>query len=250
MKAAVRVSNNFNANQGAAAPFQNQGPIPFPNQRSKDWETYFAPVTVGKMLVEAATNRSIFQQGEPADSVFYLRQGKVKLSVTSEEGKEGIFSILDAGELFGEGCLAGQPVRMSTASALTDCTLVRIDKAAMTRLLREQPGVAELLAMNLLQRSSRYEEDLVDQLFNTSERRLARSLVLLAHVGNETATDPIPVLPKVNQETLAQMVGTTRSRVSHFMNKFRQRGFVDYNTRGELVVHSKLLRTVSGYSAA
>jgi CRP-like cAMP-binding protein len=194
-------------------------------------------------MLEVGMNRNIFQQGERAESVYYLKQGTIKLAVTSEEGKDAIFALAEAGEIFGEGCLAGQHVRMSTATALTDCTLIRVDRAVMAHLLQEQHSVAELLVAHLLRRNTRYEEDLVDQLFNNSEQRLARSLLLLAHVSKEGK--PEAVRAKVNQETLAQMVGTTRSRVSHFMNKFRQRGLVDYNSRGELMVTSKLLRVAS-----
>jgi len=211
------------------------------------WESFLAGITNGKTNLEVGMNRNIFFQGEPADAVFYLRQGTVKLAVTSEEGKDAIFAIVEAGEIFGEGCLAGQQARMATASALTDCTLIRIDKSVMNNLLHEQHAASELLMMNLLRRNIRYEEDLVDQIFNNSEQRLARSLLLLAHVGREGKTETVRA--RVNQETLAQMVGTTRSRVSHFMNKFRQRGFVEYNNRGELMVNSKLLRVVSSLSS-
>ena len=161
--------------------------------------------------------------------MFYLRRGKVKLAVTSEQGKEAIVAILGAGEFFGEGCLAGQPLRIATATAMTDCTLVRIEKPLMARMLHEQHDFSELFVTHLLSRNIRYEEDLVDQLFNSSEKRLARILLLLAHFGKESRAET--VLPRVNQENLAQMVGTTRSRVSHFMNKFRKLGFVDYNGR-------------------
>lgn len=219
--------------------------VGFGQSAASDWESLLAGIVQGKTTLEIGTNRSVYQQGELANSVFYLRNGKVKLAATSEDGKEAIFAILDAGQIFGEGCLAGQNMRTATASALTDCTLIRIDKTAMTTLLRDQPRASDLLVSNLLHRSMRYEEDLVDQLSNTSERRLARSLLLLAHVDNENKAEPVRILPKVNQEMLAQMVGTTRSRVSHFMNKFKQSGFVDYNCHGELLVHSKLFRVVA-----
>jgi CRP/FNR family cyclic AMP-dependent transcriptional regulator len=215
-----------------------------PNRtRVQSWEALLGSLTTGKTMVEVGMNRNIFQQGERAESIFYLKQGTVKLAVTSEEGKDAIFALAEAGEIFGEGCLAGQHVRMATASALTDCTLIRIDRSVMTHLLQEQHAVAELLLTHLLRRNTRYEEDLVDQLFNNSEQRLARSLLLLAHVNKDGKSEAVKA--KVNQETLAQMVGTTRSRVSHFMNKFRQRGLVDYNSRGELMVTSKLLRVAS-----
>lgn len=230
------------------SPVQN-GSTTFNKAKTQGWESLLAGISNGKTIVEAAMNRTIFQQGERADSIFYLKAGTVKLSVTSEEGKDCIFSLAEAGELFGEGCLTGQTVRMSTACALTDCTLIRIDRTVMANLLHDRHEFTELLVQHLLRRNTRYEEDLVDQLFNTSEQRLARSLLLLAHVGKEGKSESVKA--RVNQETLAQMVGTTRSRVSHFMNKFRQRGLVDYNSRGELMVTSKLLRVannVSGFS--
>ena len=205
-----------------------------------NWESFLSKLSRGKTIVECGANRNIFQQGEPADSVFYLKQGKVKLSVTSQQGKEAIVGILNGGEFLGEGCLAGQPLRMSSATAMTDCTLARIEKPLMTRMLHERHEVSELFVMHLLSRNIRYEEDLVDQLFNSSEKRLARILLLLAHFGKEGRSEA--VLPRVNQENLAQMVGTTRSRISHFMNKFRELGFIDYN--GGLKVHSGLLSVV------
>jgi len=216
--------------------------------KATGWDAILAGMTVGKTIVEVSINRNIFQQGERSDSLFYLREGTVKLAVTSEEGKDAIYAIVEAGELFGEGCLSGETQRLSTVSALTDCTVVRIDRTVMTSILRDQHAACDLFVAHLLRRNSRYEEDLVHQLFNTSEQRLARSLLMLAHMSKEGK--PEPVRARVNQETLAQMVGTTRSRVSHFMNKFRQRGFVDYNSRGELMVSSKLLRVASNSLAA
>ena len=205
-----------------------------------DWESLLSKLSRGKTLVEYGANRNIFRQGEPADSVFYLRRGKVKLSVTSRQGKEAIVGILNGGEFLGEGCLAGQPLRMSSSTAMTDCTLVRIEKPLMTRMLHERQEISELFVTHLLSRNIRYEEDLVDLIFNSSEKRLARILLLLAHFGKEGRTET--VLPRVNQENLAQMVGTTRSRISHFMNKFRELGFIDYN--GGLTIHSGLLSVV------
>jgi CRP-like cAMP-binding protein len=213
---------------------------------TNSWESLLAGISTGKTALEVGINRNIFLQGERADSVFYLQDGAVKLAVTSEEGKDAIFAIVEAGELFGQGCLVGQQVRAGTAQALTDCTLVRIDKTVMMGLLHDQHAVSELLVMHLLRRTIRYEEDLVDHLCNTSEQRLARSLLLLAHVGREGKTEAVGT--KVNQETLAQMVGTTRSRVSHFMNKFRERGLVDYNGRGEVIITNKLLDVASNFS--
>jgi CRP-like cAMP-binding protein len=166
----------------------------------------------------------------------------VKLAVTSRQGKEAIVSVLGDNEFFGEGCLAGQPLRISTATAVSDCTLYRIEKAVMVRMLHEQHGVAELFITHLLTRNTRFEEDLVDQLFNSSEKRLARILLLLAHFGKESRTEAVH--PGINQEHLAQMVGTTRSRVSHFMNKFRTLGFIDYAGNGELTVNNGLLSVI------
>src|SRR5208283_1659738 len=205
-----------------------------------DGESLLAEMSYGKTVTESERKRHIFRQGDPADAVFFLRCGKVKLAVTSKQGKEAIVAILDAGDFFGEGCLAGQPLRMATATTMTDCTLIRIEKAAMGRLLHEQHHISELFVIHLLSRNIRYEEDLVDQLFNSSEKRLARILLLLSHFGKESRAET--VLPRINQESLAQMVGTTRSRVSHFMTKFKKLGFIDYN--GGLTVHSGLLSVV------
>jgi len=207
-----------------------------------DWPVFLTGITRGKSILEYGANRMIFVQGDPADSVFYLHQGKVKLAVTSHQGKEAIVTVLGDNEFFGEGCLAGQSLRISTAVAVTDCTLYRIEKSLMVRLLHEQQGISELFMMHLLSRNTRFEEDLVDQLFNSSEKRLARILLLLAHFGKESRVETI--LPGINQENLAQMVGTTRSRVSHFMNKFRKLGFVDYTGSGGLTVNSGLLGVV------
>jgi CRP-like cAMP-binding protein len=214
------------------------------NKKSKpvDWEPFLAGITQGKTVLEYGANRTIFWQGEPADSVFYLRRGKVKLAVASQQGKEAIVAILGDGEFFGEGCLAGQLLRIATATALTDCSLSRIEKPLMARTLHEQHEFSELFIMHLLSRNIRYEADLVDQLFNSSEKRLARMLLLLAHFGKESRAEI--VVPNVSQDNLAQMVGTTRSRISHFMNKFRKLGFIDYSDKGGLKVHSGLLSVV------
>ena len=206
-----------------------------------NWEAILTGVFRGKTVIEYGTNRNIFRQGQPADSLFYIRRGKVKLTVTSRQGKEAIVAILDSGEFFGEGCLAGQLARMATAVAITECTLDKLEKSLMARMLHEQHDVSELFVNHLLSRNIRYEADLVDQLFNSSEKRLARILLLLAHFGKESRVEM--VVPRVNQDTLAQMVGTTRSRVSHFMNKFRKLGFIDYDDNG-LMVHSGLLSIV------
>jgi CRP-like cAMP-binding protein len=186
------------------------------------------------------TKQAVFTQGDAADAVFYLQSGKVKLTVLSTHGKEAVIAILERGDFFGEGCLASQPLRMSTANAMQPSTIIRVDKAAMVALLHREPDFAEHFIAYLLSRNVRIEEDLVDQLFNSSEKRLARLLLLLAHFGKESK--PEPVIPKVSQETLASMIGTTRSRVSYFMNRFRQMGFIHYN--GGLQVNSALLTVV------
>jgi CRP/FNR family transcriptional regulator, cyclic AMP receptor protein len=207
-----------------------------------DWPAFLAGITRGKSVLEYGANRTIFVQGDAADSVWYLKQGKVKLAVTSRQGKEAIVSVLGDNEFFGDGCLAGQPLRISTAGAVTDCTLYRIEKALMVRLLHEQHEISETFITHLLTRNTRFEEDLVDQLFNSSEKRLARILLLLAHFGKESRTEIVH--PGINQEHLAQMVGTTRSRVSHFMNKFRMLGFIEYTGAGALTVNNGLLSVI------
>jgi CRP/FNR family transcriptional regulator, cyclic AMP receptor protein len=207
-----------------------------------DWAAFLAGISHGKTVLEYGAERTIFVQGDPADSVWYLHKGRVKLAVTSQQGKEAIVTILGANEFFGEGCLAGQPLRISTAIAVTDCSLYRIEKPLMVRLLHEQHSISELFITHLLSRNTRFEEDLVDQLFNSSEKRLARILLLLAHFGKESRSETVH--PGINQEHLAQMVGTTRSRVSHFMNKFRTMGFIDYAGNGALTVNSGLLSVI------
>ncbi|HEV2233090.1 MAG TPA: Crp/Fnr family transcriptional regulator [Terriglobia bacterium] len=213
---------------------------PSKTKQPLDWDGFFSRMDGGKINLEYGANRTIFSQGQTADSVFLIRSGKVKLSVTSSQGKEGIIALLVQGEFFGEGCLAGQPLRMSTAVAMTDCSLIKVDKLRMTRLLHEQHDISELFLTRLLSRNIRYEEDLVDKLFNSSEKRLARILLLLAQFGKEGRTETIH--PGISQENLAQIVGTTRSRVSQFMNKFRKLGFVEYN--GGLTIHSALLSVI------
>ena len=208
-----------------------------------DWEALLAGLSHGKTVLEYGANRTIYRQGDPAESVFYVRRGKVKHGVTSQQGKEAIVAILGNGDFFGEGCLAGRPLRIGTATAITDCSLIKIEKVLMARMLHEQHDISELFVTNLLSHNLRYEEDLIDQLFNSSEKRLARVLLLLAHFGKEGRSES--VLPRVNQEHLAQMVGTTRSRISHFMNKFKKLGFVDYEgSTGGLKVHSGLLSVI------
>jgi CRP/FNR family cyclic AMP-dependent transcriptional regulator len=205
-----------------------------------DPKTFLARVSNGRSVASYRRKQAIFSQGDPADAVFYVQKGRVKLSVVSKQGKEAVVALLGADEFFGEGCLAGQPLRISTATATEDTTVFRLRKKAMVRLLRTDPRFSELFTTHLLSRNIRFEEDLVDQLFNSSEKRLARVLLLLAHFGKDGKKEP--VIPKISQETLAGMIGTTRSRVSHFMNKFRRLGFIDYN--GGLLVHSSLFNIV------
>ena len=223
---------------------KNQPAVVTEKQKSQsvDWEALLAGFGAGKTIIEYGANRNIFWQGDAADSVFYLRKGKVKIAVTSDQGKEAIVAFLDAGEFFGEGCLAGQPLRIASATAMTDCSLARIEKALMARMLHEGHDVSELFVRHLLLRNIRFEGDLVDQLFNSSEKRLARILLLLAHFGKESRTETVH--PGINQEHLAQMIGTTRSRVSYFMNKFRTLGFIDYTQNAALTVNNGLLSVI------
>jgi CRP-like cAMP-binding protein len=194
-------------------------------------------VNGGRAISDYRKGHVVYTQGEPADSVFYIQSGKVRKTVVSEQGKEAVVALLAAGDFFGEGCLAGQPLRLSTVSAMTECVIVRIAKAD---IIHKEAAFAELFIAHLLARNSRVEEDLVDQLFNSSEKRLARVLLLLANFGKEGR--PEPILAKISQETLAEMIGTTRSRVSFFMNKFRKLGLIDYN--GHIEIHSSLLNVV------
>jgi CRP/FNR family transcriptional regulator, cyclic AMP receptor protein len=194
----------------------------------------------GKSVASYRRKEVIFAQGDPADAVFYVQKGRVRMSVVSKQGKEAVVGFVGADEFFGEGCLAGQHLRMSTATATEDATILRFRKKAMVQLLHDNPKFSGLFTAHLLSRNIRFEEDLVDQLFNSSEKRLARILLLLAHFGKEGKQEP--VIPKISQETLAGMVGTTRSRVSHFMNKFRKLGLIDYN--GGMLVHSSLLNII------
>jgi len=203
-------------------------------------QAFLKQVGNGKTNLSFPKKQIVYSQGDTADAVFYLQSGKVKLSVVSQQGKEAVIALLEKDSFFGEGCLAGQLVCMATATAMEDATLVRIDKVAMIRVLHDEPAFSELFLTFLLSRNIRIQEDLVDQLFNSSEKRLARVLLLMAHFGKEGK--PEPVLPKISQDTLAEMIGTTRSRVSFFMNKFRKLGFLYYN--GGLHVHSSLLNIV------
>ena len=205
-----------------------------------DPKVFLSKVNGGRAISEYRKDKIIFRQGDPSDAVFYIQSGKIKTTVVSEQGKEAVVALLGAGDFFGEGCLTGQPQRLATVSALTECVIVRISKTDITRVIHEEPAFAELFISHLLARNSRVEEDLVDQLFNSSEKRLARTLLLLANFGKEGR--PEPIIAKVSQETLAEMIGTTRSRVSFFMNKFRKLGLIDYN--GSIEVHSSLLNVV------
>jgi CRP/FNR family cyclic AMP-dependent transcriptional regulator len=205
-----------------------------------DPKAFLASVGEGRSILKRKVGQTIFSQGDPADALFFLQKGKVKVTTVSQQGKEAVVAILGAADFFGEGCLAGQPLRISTVAALADCSIARLDKAAVINVLHAQPAFSELFMTYLLARNIRMEADLIDQLFNSSEKRLARLLLLLANFGKEGA--PQPVLAKLSQETLAEMVGTTRSRVSYFMNKFRRLGFIEYN--GHLEVHSSLLSVV------
>jgi CRP-like cAMP-binding protein len=199
-----------------------------------------AKVGEGRTTANYERNETVFAQGDPANAIFYLQKGRVKLTVVSHQGKEAVVAILGPGDFFGEGCLARQSFRMSTATAMDESSVMKLEKTRMVRVLHEEPAFSEVFVAHLLARSIRVEEDLVDQLFNSSEKRLARVLLLLANFGKEG--QPEPVIAKISQETLAEMVGTTRSRVSFFMNKFRKAGFIDYKDR--LEVHSSLLNVV------
>jgi CRP/FNR family cyclic AMP-dependent transcriptional regulator len=214
------------------------------NGREFDAQAFLATIGEGRKAMLFPKKQNIFTQGDPADAVFYLQTGKVRLTVVSKDGKEATIGILSDGSFFGEGSLAGQPIRMGSATAMTDCAVLRIEKKAMVDTLHREHTLSDLFVAYLLTRNIRYEEDLVDQLFNSSEKRLARVLLMLAHFGKEGI--PESVVPKISQETLAEMVGTTRSRVSFFMNRFRKLGFIDYagGVEGGLQVHSSLLNVV------
>ena len=205
-----------------------------------DPRRFLARVDAGRTVSEYPQNGRVFLQGEPANAVFYIQAGRVKLTVVSRQGKEAVIAILGAGDFFGEGCLAGQPTRMASAAAMSECSIMKLEKAALIRALREEPAFSEMFLMHVLSRNIRFEADLVDHLFNSSEKRLARVLLLLANFGK--TGEPQTVIPKISQETLAEIIGTTRSRVSFFMNRFRKMGFIDYN--GRLEVHSSLLNVV------
>jgi CRP-like cAMP-binding protein len=205
-----------------------------------DPKVFLSKVNGGRSISDYPKDKIVFRQGDPANAVFYIESGKVKKTVVSEQGKEAVVALLGSGDFFGEGCLAGEALRLSTVSTLNKCVIARMTKADITRVIHEEPTFAELFISHLLARNSRVEEDLVDQLFNSSEKRLARTLLLLANFGKEGR--PEPIIAKISQETLAEMIGTTRSRVSFFMNKFRELGLISYN--GSIEVHSSLLNVV------
>jgi len=205
-----------------------------------DPKAFLAKVGDGKTILKLEKNHNVFEQGDVADTVFYIQKGSVKLTVLSEQGKEAVVGILEPGQFFGEGCLNGHPLRIATTTAIDKCVITSITKEAMIAALHTEPKFSELFMAYLLTRNSRIEEDLIDQLFNSSERRLARLLLLLAHFGKEGT--PQPILVDISQETLAEMIGTTRSRVSYFMNKFRKLGLISYN--GKIEVHNSLLNAV------
>jgi CRP-like cAMP-binding protein len=213
------------------------------NRKAKppfDPQVFLSKVNGGRAVADYRKDKIVYRQGDPADSVFYVQSGKVKKTVISEQGKEAVVALLGPGDFFGEGCLTGQSLRLATVAAMTNSVIVQISKTDITRVIHEEPAFAELFIAHLLARNSRVEEDLVDQLFNSSEKRLARILLLLANFGKESR--PEPVIAKISQETLAEMIGTTRSRVSFFMNKFRELGLINYN--GHIEVHSSLLNVV------
>lgn len=201
---------------------------------------FLETVASGRVVSTHAKKDVIFSQGDAADTVFYIKRGKVKVTVLSKQGKEAVVALLGADEFLGEGCLIGQPKRLATATAITECVTMSVTKSAIQKVLKEEPTFSQMFISHILTRNARVEEDLVDQLFNSTEKRLARLLLLLANFGKEGK--PEPIIAKISQETLAEMIGTTRSRVSHFMNKFRGLGFIDYN--GHLEVHSSLLSVV------
>jgi CRP/FNR family cyclic AMP-dependent transcriptional regulator len=252
MKARGRKAIAAAASPGLVRPSSRTAPLikksravlPKKGKTSFDPKTFLARVGDGRSLTKYRKGQIVFSQGEIGDAVFYIQKGKVKVTVVSEQGKEAVVAILGTDEFFGEGCLAGQVQRISTVTAMTDALIVRLEKAAIVQVIHQEPAFSEMFIAHLLGRSIRVEADLVDQLFNSSEKRLARMLLLLANFGKETR--PEPIIAKISQETLAEMIGTTRSRVSFFMNKFRKLGFIAYNggVEGGIAVHSSLLNVV------
>ena len=225
----------------------SQAPRPGPSKRNPnrkparallfDPAVFLATAAVGRDISKYRKKQVIFAQGDDADAVFYIKKGKVKVAVISKQGKEAVVALLGPDEFVGEGCLIGQPKRLATASAMTECETMRVTKTEIQRVIHDEPAFSEMFVAHILARNARIEEDLVDQLFNSTEKRLARLLLLLANFGKEGR--PEPIVAQISQETLAEMIGTTRSRVNHFMNKFRELGFIDYN--GHLEVHSSLV---------
>jgi CRP/FNR family cyclic AMP-dependent transcriptional regulator len=211
-------------------------------KRQFDPKTFLSTIDGGRKIAAFRKKQTIFVQGDSSDAVYYIQEGKVRLTVVSKSGKEATIGVMSEGDFFGEGCLAGQPLRLCSATTMTDCSVMRIDKKAMMGVLHREHAFSDMFVAYLLTRNIRYEEDLVDQLFNSSEKRLARILLLLAHFGKEGK--PQIAIPTISQETLAEMVGTTRSRVSFFMNRFRKLGFIDYHPGDALQVHSSLLNVV------
>jgi CRP-like cAMP-binding protein len=207
-----------------------------------DPKTFLSTINGGRKIEAFPKRQTIFAQGASSDAVFYIKEGKVRLTVVSKVGKEATIGILNKGDFFGEGCLTGQPLRLCSATTMTDCSVMRIDKKSMVEVLHREHAFSDIFVAYLLTRNIRYEEDLVDQLFNSSEKRLARILLLLAHFGKDGKAETL--IPKMSQETLAEMVGTTRSRVSFFMNRFRKLGFIDYDGGSGLQIHSSLLNIV------
>jgi CRP/FNR family transcriptional regulator, cyclic AMP receptor protein len=237
---------SFEHNPEDRCPNQEK-PLVSPKKPAKkspafDPRRFLATIGDGRRVVLFSKKQTILAQGDAANALFYIQEGKVRVTVVSENGKEATIGILSKGDFFGEGCLAGQPLRAASSTAMTNCSILRIEKKAMIEALHREHALSDMFVDYLLGRNIRYEEDLVDQLFNSSEKRLARILLLLAHFGKEGA--PETVIPKMSQETLAEMIGTTRSRVSFFMNRFRKLGFVDYDGGSGLQVHSSLLNVV------
>src|SRR6202140_3445208 len=211
-------------------------------RRKFDPQTFLSTIDGGRTISSFSKKQTIFAQGDSSDAVFYIQEGRVQLTVIATGGKEATIGILNEGDFFGEGCLAGQPLRMCSATAMADCSVMRIDKKSMIEVLHRERAFSDMFVAYLLTRNVRYEDDLVDQLFNSSEKRLARTLLLLAHFGKDGKAETL--IPNMSQETLAEMIGTTRSRVSFFMNRFRKWGFIDYHGGDELQVHSSLLNIV------
>ena len=233
----ARAKDSFVDERRAATAVTSRKAVP------ADWDTLLVGISTGKTTLRCGADHIIFMQGQAADAVFFLLRGKVQLTVASQDGKEAIVATIGSGEFFGEGCLAGQPHRIGTATSAGLCALLRVEKATLARVLGEQPELSAVFMTHLLSRIVRYEADLVDQIFNSSEKRLARILLLLSHFGRESQTET--VVAGISQEHLAQMVGTTRSRINLFMNKFRKAGFIDYDAKVGLTVHRGLLSVVS-----